>query len=56
MQSTIALILPLNVIKLVANSSFLNILIKTFYPGFIEGLTLIPDDFGFNTFINSIIN
>ena len=47
---------PLNITKPIANSSFPNISIKTFYPGFIEGLTLIPDDFGFNTFINSIIN
>jgi hypothetical protein len=47
---------PLNVIKPVANSGFLNILIKTFYPRFIKGLTLILDDFGFNALINGIIN
>ena len=46
----------LNVIKPIANSSFPNILIKTFYPGSIKGLTLIPDDFGFDTLINGIIN
>jgi hypothetical protein len=47
---------PLNVIKLIANNSFPNILIKTFYPGSIKGLTLIPDNFGFNALINGIIN
>jgi hypothetical protein len=47
---------PLNVIKPIASGGFLNILIKTFYPGFIEGLTLILDDFGFNAPINGIIN
>jgi len=56
MQLTIALMPPLNIIKLIASNSFLNILIKTFYPGFIKGLTLIPDDFGFNALINGIIN
>jgi hypothetical protein len=47
---------PLNVIKLVANSGFPNILIKTFYFKSIKGLTLIPDDFGFDIPINGIIN
>jgi hypothetical protein len=56
MQLTIALMPPSNVIKLVASSSFPNILIKTFYLGSIKGLTSIPDNFGFNALINSIIN
>ena len=47
---------PLNVTKPIANASFLNILTKTFYLRSIEGLTLIPDNFGFNALINGIIN
>ena len=56
MQLTIALMPPLNIIKLIANSGFPNILIENFYLRSIKGLTLIPDNFGFNALINGIIN
>jgi len=56
LQLAIALIPSSNVAEYAAKASFSNILIKAFYPGFIEGLALALDDIDFDALIFGIIN
>jgi hypothetical protein len=56
MQSATILMPLLNIARPIAISGFLNMLIKAFYPEFIERLSAASDNIDFDALINSIIN